>query len=148
MNPRVENTLADDGSGLPVTLAFRSMDEFCPASIARQVEPLWELLEIRHKIRNLLAEVNRSADLEGLLHQVLQNSDDLGQPPRFLGAPRAGGPALVIALRAILPGQAGHRTWPNACLNAQKLELYAGAPPPAVFRLSSCSFSQRARRTQ
>jgi type VI secretion system protein ImpB len=86
---RVENTLADDGSELPVSLAFRSLDDFHPASIAQQVEPLRKQLETRDKIRDLLSKVDRSEDLESLLDQVLQNADDLkkyrppsASPPR------------------------------------------------------------------
>jgi type VI secretion system protein ImpB len=85
VNFRVENTLADDGSELPVTLAFSSMDDFHPANIARQVEPLRKLLETRDKIRDLLAKVDRSEDLEGLLDQVLQNADDLKKLSAALG---------------------------------------------------------------
>jgi type VI secretion system protein ImpB len=77
VNLRVENTLADDGSELAVNLAFNSMDDFQPARIAAQVEPLRKLLETRDQLRDLMSKVDRSEDLEGLLDQVLQNADDL-----------------------------------------------------------------------
>jgi type VI secretion system protein ImpB len=82
---RVENTLADDGSELPVSLAFSSMDDFNPGRIAQQVEPLRKLIETRDKIRDLMSKVDRSEDLEGLLDQVLQNSDDLKKLSSALG---------------------------------------------------------------
>ena len=85
VNFRVENTLADDGSEMGVSLAFGSLDDFHPASIARQVEPLRKLLETRDKIRDLLSKVDRSEDLEGLLDQVLQNADDLKKLSTALG---------------------------------------------------------------
>jgi type VI secretion system protein ImpB len=93
VNFRVENTLADDGSELPVTLAFGSMDDFHPANIAKQVEPLRKLLETRDKIRDLLAKVDRSEDLEGLLDQVLQNADDLKKLSAALGVNDSDGAA-------------------------------------------------------
>src|SRR3954469_22748552 len=43
VNFRVENTLANDGSELPVQLTFESMDDFEPARVADQIEPLRKL---------------------------------------------------------------------------------------------------------
>src|SRR5579862_2579044 len=40
LNMRVENTLKGDGSELPVSLKFESMDDFAPANVVNQVEPL------------------------------------------------------------------------------------------------------------
>ncbi len=77
LNFRVENTLAGDGSELPVNLAFNSMEDFDPARVAQQVEPLKKLLETRQKLKDLRAQVDRSDKLEGLLEQVLQDQDQL-----------------------------------------------------------------------
>jgi type VI secretion system protein ImpB len=85
VNLRVENTLADDGSELSVSLAFNSMDDFEPARIAAQVEPLRKLLQTRDKLRDLMSKVDRSEDLESLLDQVLQNGDDLQKLSAALG---------------------------------------------------------------
>jgi type VI secretion system protein ImpB len=85
VNFRVENTLAGDGSDLLVGLSFGSMDDFSPAAIVRQVAPLRKLLETRDKIRDLLSKVDRSEDLEGLLDQVLQNTEDLKKLSAALG---------------------------------------------------------------
>ena len=76
-NFRVANTLKDDGSEIAVQLKFNSMDDFEPARIVEQVEPLKKLLATRDKLRDLLTKVDRSEDLEGLLERVLQNTDDL-----------------------------------------------------------------------
>jgi type VI secretion system protein ImpB len=85
VNCRVENTLTDDGSELAVNLSFRSMDDFHPAAIVRQVEPLRKLLETRDRIRDLLSKVDRSEDLESLLDQVLQSTEDLKKLSAALG---------------------------------------------------------------
>ncbi len=74
---KVENTLAGDGSEMAVDLKFSSMDDFDPTSVVNQVEPLRKLLETRNKLRDLMSKVDRSEDLENLLEQVLQNSEEL-----------------------------------------------------------------------
>jgi len=74
---KVENTLAGDGSEMAVDLKFNSMDDFDPANVVNQVEPLRKLLETRNKLRDLMSKVDRSEDLENLLEQVLQNGEEL-----------------------------------------------------------------------
>jgi len=74
---RAENTLKGDGSELPVNLKFNSMEDFEPAKVAGQVEPLRKLLETRQKLSDLRAQVDRSDKLEGLLEQILQEQDNL-----------------------------------------------------------------------
>ncbi|TWT63906.1 type VI secretion system contractile sheath small subunit [Rubinisphaera italica] len=82
---KVENTLAGDGSEMAVNLAFKSMDDFEPGKVARQIEPLSKLLDTRDKLRDLLTKVDRSEDLENLLEKVLQNQDDLKAMSKDLG---------------------------------------------------------------
>src|SRR5438105_6905723 len=47
LNIKVENTLAGDGSQMPVNLKFNSMDDFSPAKVVNQIEPLKKLMETR-----------------------------------------------------------------------------------------------------
>ena len=82
---KVENTLAGDGSEMAVDLKFKSMQDFEPASVVNQVEPLKKLLETRDSLRDLLTKADRSEDLEGLLERVLQNTDDLKEVSKELG---------------------------------------------------------------
>jgi type VI secretion system protein ImpB len=81
MNPKlrlkVDNKLTDDDSRMAVELSFNSMDDFQPAAVVNQVEPLRELMETRNKLRDLMTKVDRSEELEELLERVLNNSDDL-----------------------------------------------------------------------
>ena len=79
VNLKVENTLKGDGSEMAVDLAFKSMDDFEPGKIVKQVEPLNKLMETRDKLRDLLTKVDRSEDLEEILERVLQNTDELKQ---------------------------------------------------------------------
>lgn len=74
---RVDNTLAGDGSQIPVELAFRSMKDFEPAAVVARVEPLRKLMEARNQLRDLLAKADRSGSLENLLEQILSNDADL-----------------------------------------------------------------------
>ena len=85
LNFKVENTLAGDGSEMAVELAFKSMEDFEPAKVARQVEPLRQLLETRDKLRDLLTKIDRSEDLEEILERVLQNTDELKKLSGELG---------------------------------------------------------------
>ncbi|MFI5023469.1 MAG: type VI secretion system contractile sheath small subunit, partial [Alphaproteobacteria bacterium] len=67
LNLKVDNKLADDGSQMAVSLKFNSMDDFEPARVVDQVEPLRKLLETRNKLRDLMSKVDRSENLEVLL---------------------------------------------------------------------------------
>jgi type VI secretion system protein ImpB len=85
LNLRVNNTLQDDGSEMPVQLKFESMEDFEPANVAKQVKPLNELLEARDRLRDLLTKVDLSEDLEGVLAQVLGNTEQLAKLAQELG---------------------------------------------------------------
>ena len=74
---------------------FDSMDDFDPANVVKQVEPLRKLLETRDKLRDMLTKVDRSEDLEGLLERVLQNSEELKKLQAEIGAKGAAGAGLV-----------------------------------------------------
>jgi type VI secretion system protein ImpB len=85
LNLRVENTLKGDGSEMAVGLKFRSMDDFSPENVVKQVEPLRRMQDTRDKLRDLLTKVDRSEDLEAVLERVLQNSEELQQMSSALG---------------------------------------------------------------
>lgn len=85
LNLRVENTLAGDGSELGVQLKFESMEDFEPARVANQVEPLKKLVETRNQLRDLLTKVDVSSDLEATLEEVLRNTDSAAKLAEELG---------------------------------------------------------------
>lgn len=85
LNLKVENTLEKDGSEIGVDLKFESMEDFSPANVAKQVEPLKKLLETRDKLRDLQTKIDRSEDLEGVLEKVLKNTDQLKELSSELG---------------------------------------------------------------
>lgn len=82
---KVENTLAGDGSEMSVGLDFHSMDDFEPQNIVKQVEPLKQLMDARNKLRDLLSKADRSEELEGILEEVLQNTDKITEISKELG---------------------------------------------------------------
>ena len=74
---KVENTLSDDDSEFQVDLNFKSIDDFEPAAVVNQVEPLRKLMETRNKLRDLMTKIDRSEDLENVLEEVLSNTASL-----------------------------------------------------------------------
>jgi type VI secretion system protein ImpB len=85
LNLRVENTLKGDGSEMAVQLKFNSMDDFEPANVVNQVEPLRKLLDTRNKLRDLATKVDRSDKLESLLEQILGDNEQLKKFASELG---------------------------------------------------------------
>ncbi len=88
LNIRVENTLQADGTEMAVQLKFNSIEDFEPARIVQQVPALRKLLETRNKLRDLMTKIDVSPELEGILEQVLQNTDELQKFSQQLGVSR------------------------------------------------------------
>jgi type VI secretion system protein ImpB len=74
---RVENTLAGDGSEMAVKLKFSSIDDFEPAKVVEQIEPLRKLLDTRNRLRELMSAVDRADGLESELEKILQSDEQL-----------------------------------------------------------------------
>ena len=91
-NLRVENTLKGDGSELGVQLQFNAIEDFEPANVVNQVEPLRKLLETRNKLRDLMTKVDVSPELEKLLEDVMENTESLKKLSGALGIPASGTP--------------------------------------------------------
>jgi type VI secretion system protein ImpB len=90
---RVKNTLKDDGSELPVQLKFNTMEDFEPASIIQQVEPLRKLFEDRQRLNNLLAKAEVSEDIENVLEKILSDAELLKKLASEVGGGEAAAPA-------------------------------------------------------
>jgi type VI secretion system protein ImpB len=72
---RVQNRLTDEDTKLAVELNFRQIDDFEPANVAAQIEPLKELLDLRQKLTELLSKMEGNDKLENLLSEVVANTD-------------------------------------------------------------------------
>lgn len=73
MKPRaafsVPNTLTGEGN-MAVDITFESMDDFSPAAIARNVEPLRKLLEARTQLSNLMTYMDGKTGAEDLMAKI------------------------------------------------------------------------------
>ncbi|WP_295978677.1 type VI secretion system contractile sheath small subunit, partial [uncultured Variovorax sp.] len=68
----VPNTLTGEGQ-LMVDISFDSIEDFSPAAVARQVEPLRRLLEARTQLANLQTYMDGKAGAESLINQLMQD---------------------------------------------------------------------------
>ncbi|MCL6271440.1 type VI secretion system contractile sheath small subunit [Sansalvadorimonas sp. 2012CJ34-2] len=72
---KIDNKLTEADDQFEVNLSFKSMKDFEPANVARQIEPLRQLMDIRNQLKELLSKADRSRDLEKLLKEILQNQE-------------------------------------------------------------------------
>ena len=77
----VENKLSEDADApkLAVDLRFKSMDDFEPDHVARQVKPLKELLELRERLSDLRGSLQGNDKLDELLRDAVSNTDKLSR---------------------------------------------------------------------
>jgi type VI secretion system protein ImpB len=83
----VENKLSEDPDApkLKVDLNFKSMDDFAPEAVARQVGPLRQLLELRDRLADLRGSMQGNDKLEELLRESVSDKDKLEQLRGELG---------------------------------------------------------------
>ena len=77
----VENKLSDDPEAgqLKVDLRFKSMDDFEPAQVARQIKPLKEMLDLRTRLSDLRGSLQGNDKLDELLVDAVNNTEKLGK---------------------------------------------------------------------
>ena len=75
----VQNRISEAGGTFAVDLHFRSMDDFRPESVVRQVEPLRKLLEARTKLADLRNKLAGNDKLEDILNDVLHSTEKLAE---------------------------------------------------------------------
>lgn len=82
----VENKLSEDSDAkLGVDLNFRSMDDFTPDAVAKQVKPLKELLDLRTELANLRASLQTNEKLDEVLQETLGDADKMAKLKSELG---------------------------------------------------------------
>ncbi|MCA8990805.1 MAG: type VI secretion system contractile sheath small subunit [Planctomycetaceae bacterium] len=89
LNIRVANTLEENGSEMGVQLKFKKMEDFEPGRIVEQVPQLKSLLEMRNKLRDLLANADKKPNLEARLEEILQNTEETARLYDEFGEPEA-----------------------------------------------------------
>jgi type VI secretion system protein ImpB len=86
----VDNTLTGEGK-MGVDLTFKSLDDFGPGAIAKNVPALAKLLEAREQLNDLMVYMDGKDGAQGLLDKVLKDPDLLkalaaGKPAEDEGA--------------------------------------------------------------
>lgn len=105
---RVDNKLQDDGTELSVELEFNKLADFSPEAVAKQVDPLNELLQIRNKLKDLLSRTEGNDRLEEMLNAIIDNPEMREKLGGTLGlSDSGGGDAGGEASAAAEGGEAG-----------------------------------------
>jgi type VI secretion system protein ImpB len=88
----VENKLSEDADAgqLKVSLDFKSMDDFSPENVAKQVKPLRELLELRTRLNDLKGTLQTNDKLDQILLDTVSNTEKLNQLRAELGGKKEG----------------------------------------------------------
>jgi type VI secretion system protein ImpB len=75
----VDNKLSDeaDAGQIKVDLNFKSLEDFEPEQVARQVKPLRELLELRTRLSDLRGSLQGNDKLEELLQDAINNTEKM-----------------------------------------------------------------------
>jgi len=71
-----------------VNLKFRSMDDFEPTQVARQIKPLNDLLELRTKLSDLRGSLQGNDKLDDLLQAALRDSSKLDKLKGEIAQPK------------------------------------------------------------
>lgn len=80
IEPRLDLSIPDaikEGSNIKLELTFKEIGDFEPEAIVRQVPRLARLLEARQQLRDLLAKLDGNDELDKLLADVLQSTEEL-----------------------------------------------------------------------
>jgi len=91
MNPHVaysvENKLSEDPNAgqIKVNLNFKSLDDFAPENVAKQVKPLKELLDLRTKLSDLRGSLQGNDKLDEVLMDAVTNTEKLDKLRGELG---------------------------------------------------------------
>ncbi len=77
----VDNLLSEDPEAgkLGVDLKFESLDDFSPDRVARQVDPLRKLLELRQSLADLRGSLQGNDKLEEILQATLSDEEKLSR---------------------------------------------------------------------
>ena len=84
----VENKLSEDPEAgqLSADLQFKSLDDFAPEQVARQVKPLRDMLDLRTQLGDLRGNLQGNEKLEELLLDAVGNTEKLEKLRSELGS--------------------------------------------------------------
>lgn len=85
---QVDNTMAgedsEDGGKMNVELNFRSLEDFEPVQVVKQIEPLRKLYEARQRLSDLLTKLDGNDDLDALLREMVGDADKQAEVKKLL----------------------------------------------------------------
>ncbi len=89
----VENKLSEesDAGQIKVDLRFKSLEDFEPENVARQVKPLKELLDLRTRLSDLRGSLQGNDKLDELLVDAVNNTQKLEKLRGEIGEKGDGG---------------------------------------------------------
>lgn len=91
---QVDETVSGEaGKTLNAELNFKSMDDFSPDNVVRQIPILAALLEQREKLKNLSSRLEGNDKLDELLQKVLSSSEMRASLAKELGTDNPAPPA-------------------------------------------------------
>jgi len=84
----VENKLSEDANAgqIRVDLKFKSLEDFEPEQVARQVKPLKELLDLRRRLNDLKGTLQTNDKLDEALLDAVSKTDKLDKLKSEVGA--------------------------------------------------------------
>jgi len=88
----VENKLSEDpnAGNIAVDLHFKSLEDFSPDQVARQVKPLKELLDLRERLGDLRGSLQGNDKLEELLRDAVTDTQKLARLKSEIEAGKGG----------------------------------------------------------
>ncbi len=83
----VENKLSEDPEAgqLKVDLHFKSMDDFSPENVAKQVKPLKELMDLRQRLSDLRGTLQTNDKLDEVLMETMKDKGKMDKLKQELG---------------------------------------------------------------
>jgi type VI secretion system protein ImpB len=88
----VDNKLSDeaDAGKIKVDLDFKTLDDFDPASVAQNVKPLKQLLDLRQKLGDLRGALQGNEKLDDLLMEAVGNTQKAERLKKELASEKGG----------------------------------------------------------
>jgi type VI secretion system protein ImpB len=72
---QVDNKLTNDDTKMGVEVRFNAIEDLEPEQVARQVEPLRKLMEVRKQLSGLLAKADGNDKLSEKLREIIGNTE-------------------------------------------------------------------------
>lgn len=85
---QVDNKMAgedsEDGGKMNVELNFRSLEDFEPVQVIKQIDPLRKLYEARRRLEDLKTKLDGNDDLEAMLRDMIADADKQAEVKKLL----------------------------------------------------------------